>query len=227
MDRHGPWRDPSITTCMNRSIGLFGGSFDPPHLGHEALVRAALEQLKLDEIWVIPAGVPVHRNLSGHASAERRMAWAEEMFSDSPNICVKDWEVSQPEPVAAIRTLKQFRDVCSDTVPIWLCGADSFATMEQWIGYPEHQNVCNVAVFSRTGEMAVREQSNWKKMSLEQWRKSKNIGPGHVIRIDVDLPDISATCVRSMAAEGKSLDGLVNSRICREVESQYRLESGE
>lgn len=177
-------------------IGLFGGSFDPPHLGHEALVRAALDRLKLDEIWVIPAGVPVHRNLSGHASAELRMAWAEEMFSDCPNIQVKGWEVNRAEPVAAIRTMKQFRDLCPDTVPVWLCGADSFATMEQWIDYPEHQSVCNVAVFSRAGEpvieeSVVREQPNWKLLRLEQWRKSQNIGPGHVIRIDVDLPDIS------------------------------------
>ncbi|MES0372097.1 MAG: nicotinate (nicotinamide) nucleotide adenylyltransferase [Mariprofundaceae bacterium] len=208
-------------------IGLFGGSFDPPHLGHEALVRAALDQLKLDQVWVVPAGQPVHRNLSGHASAELRMAWAQEMFSDSPNICVKDWEVSQSEPVAAIDTLKQFRDICPDTVPVWLCGADSFATMEQWVDYPKHQKACNVAVFSRTGERAVKELSNWECLSLEQWRLGNSIGPGHVIRIDADLPDISATVVRNMAAEGKSLERLVNSRICKEVESRYRVESGE
>lgn len=160
------------------------------------------------------------------------MAWAEEMFSDCPNIQVKGWEVNRAEPVAAIRTMKQFRDLCPDTVPVWLCGADSFATMEQWIDYPEHQSVCNVAVFSRAGEpvieeSVVREQPNWKLLRLEQWRKSQNIGPGHVIRIDVDLPDISATRVRNMAARGESIEGLVNSRICKEVESQYRLESGE
>ncbi|MDX8404345.1 MAG: nicotinate (nicotinamide) nucleotide adenylyltransferase [Mariprofundaceae bacterium] len=208
-------------------IGLFGGSFDPPHLGHETLVRMALDRLKLDEAWVIPVGVPVHRILSGQASAELRMAWVKKIFSDRPNVCVKDWEVSQSEPVAAIRTLKQFRDACPDSVPIWLCGADSFAMMEAWIDYPEHQNVCNVAVFSRAGEPMAEALVGWKLLSLEQWQQNQDIGPGHVIWIDTNLPDISATRLRNMAVQGESLEGLVSSRICKEVESQYKLEAGE
>jgi nicotinate-nucleotide adenylyltransferase len=211
-----------------KRIGLFGGSFDPPHRGHEALVKAALEMLDLDAVWVIPAGVPVHRTLSEHASAGQRMAWAEAMFSGFANVHTKDWEVNRGGPVAAIHTLKQFRETCPDVIPVWLCGADSFATMEQWIDYPKHQALCNVAVFARIGESAATEQAGWKPMTLEQWRLGNDqmIGPGHVIHVDVDLPDVSATQVRNMAARGESLEGLVNSRICREVESRYGLGTG-
>ncbi len=208
-------------------IGLFGGSFDPPHLGHEALVRAALDQLNLDEVWVIPAGVPVHRSLSGHASAELRMAWVKAIFADCPNIRVKGWEASRSEPVAAIHTIRQFRDVYPDTVPVWLCGADSFATMAQWVDYPQHQRWCNIAVFSRAGEPAVEESLSWRPLSRKQWLDDQGVGPGHLIRVDVNLPDLSATEVRNMALQGRSLQGLVNSRICREVESRYKPGTGE
>jgi len=216
---------------MNRSIGLFGGSFDPPHCGHETLVREALKYLDLDEVWVIPAGLPVHRNLSGHANAELRMVWVEAMFSESPNVHVKDWEVSQSEPVAAIQTIKTFRDVCPDVVPLWLCGADSFATMKQWVDYPEHQALCNVVVFARAGEAVAEQFLGWKPLSSEAWRssqkKGQSVGPGHIIWLDVSLPDISASNIRGMAAHGKSLKGLVNSRIRKEIESRYKPGTGE
>ncbi|HKI59697.1 MAG TPA: nicotinate (nicotinamide) nucleotide adenylyltransferase [Mariprofundaceae bacterium] len=212
-------------------IGLFGGRFDPPHMGHEALVRSALTQLKLDEVWVIPTGIPVHRDASRHASGEMRMAWAEMMFKDLANVRIKDWEVSHDEPVAAIDTLKRFRENCPELIPLWLCGADSFATMPQWIGYPEHQRCCNVAVFSRKGEPSIVELSGWRAVSLEQWLSSRerdqSLAAGHVIRLDGMLPDVSATVIRDRAMRGESLNGLVNSRICKEVETRYGPESGE
>ena len=212
-------------------IGLFGGSFDPPHLGHEALVRSALKQLQLDEVWVIPTGIPVHRDASRHASGEMRMAWAASMFEDLANVFIKDWEVGHDEPVAAIHTLKRFRDHCPELIPLWLCGADSFATMPQWIDYPEHQHCCNVAVFSRAGEPPIAELPGWQALSLEQWQLSRegeeSLGSGHVIRLDGTLPDVSATLIRDRAMDGKSLSGLVNSRICEEVEVRYGPESGD
>jgi nicotinate-nucleotide adenylyltransferase len=212
-------------------IGLFGGSFDPPHLGHEALVRSALTQLQLDAVWVIPTGIPVHRDASRHASGEMRMAWAEMMFEDLPNVRIMDWEVGHDEPVAAIHTLKRFKDHCPDIIPLWLCGADSFATMPQWIDYPEHQRCCSVAVFSRMGEPPIIELSGWKPVTLEQWQASwehgQSLAAGHVIQLDGTLPDVSATLIRGRALRGKSLSGLVNSRICREVEARYGPESGE
>ena len=214
-----------------KNIGLFGGSFDPPHLGHEALVRSALTQLQLDEVWVIPTGIPVHRDASRHASGEIRMAWVKTMFEELPNVRIKDWEVSHDEPVAAIHTLKRFRDNCPEVIPLWLCGADSFATIPRWIDYPEHQCCCNVAVFSRMGEPPIVELSGWKAISLEQWQSSRERGQslaaGHVIRLDGSLPDVSATLIRDRAMGGESLSGLVNGLICEEVEARYGPESGD
>ena len=211
-------------------IGLFGGSFDPPHLGHEALVHAAIEMLGLDEVWVIPAGTPVHRSLSGHAGGDQRLAWAVAMFADDANVLIKDWEVSQSRPVAAIETLKYFSTVRPQCTPLWLCGADSFASMEGWIDYPQHQHYCNVAVFSRAGESPVEVVEGWKPISVEQWRSScargERIEAGHLIRLDGSLPDVSATVIRDRAVHGESLSGLVNSRICKDVEALYGPKSG-
>ncbi|MDQ6996496.1 MAG: adenylyltransferase/cytidyltransferase family protein, partial [Mariprofundus sp.] len=91
---------------MGMQIGLFGGSFDPPHNGHKALVQAGLA-MGMDEIWVIPA-LPVHRQLSGFADAYTRFDWLRQMFAGEPHVQVVDWEISRQRPTAAIETLRQF-----------------------------------------------------------------------------------------------------------------------
>jgi len=73
-------------------IGIFGGSFDPPHLGHKALVEAALLELELDGVWVLPVGVPVHRELTSYISAKQRLLWVEKMFAGMEGVEVFDWE---------------------------------------------------------------------------------------------------------------------------------------
>ncbi len=208
-------------------IGLFGGSFDPPHLGHEALVMAAIEQLGLDEVWVIPAGVPVHRTLSGHADARLRLKWVEEIFSNMAGLRVLDWEVDQSEPVPAITTLRKFSTQNPDIVPLWLTGADAFEGMCDWVDYPEHLKLCSVAVFERSCHSVSIEGVDWQQANVESWLQGEVSGPGYVIRLDAGLPDISATDIRSRVLKGESLEGLVNSRICKEVESRYQPGTGD
>lgn len=208
-------------------IGLFGGSFDPPHLGHEALVMAAIEQLHLDEVWVIPAGAPVHRILSGHADARLRLKWVEKIFSGMAGLSVLDWEIDQPEPVPAIMTLRRFKSENPELVPLWLTGADAFAGMCDWVGYPEHLKLCSVAVFERSSQSVPTAGIDWQQASVESWLQGDADGPGYLIRVAAGLPDISATEIRDRALKGESLEGLVNSRISKEVESRYRPETGD
>jgi nicotinate-nucleotide adenylyltransferase len=215
------------TSIKNSRIGLFGGSFDPPHLGHEALVRAAIEQLGLDEVWVIPAGVPVHRTLSGHADARLRLKWVEEIFSNMAGLRVLDWEVDQSEPVPAITTLRKFSAQNPDIVPLWLTGADAFEGMCDWVDYPEHLKLCSVAVFERSCHSVSIEGVDWQQASVESWLQGEVNGSGYVIRLDAGLPDISATEIRGRVLKGESLEGLVNSRICKEVESRYQPGTGD
>jgi nicotinate-nucleotide adenylyltransferase len=212
---------------VNRKIGLFGGCFDPPHLGHEALVMAAIKRLSLDEVWVIPAGAPVHRVLSGHADARLRLKWVKEVFSNVAGLSVLDWEIDQTGPVPAITTLHRFRVENPNLIPLWLTGADAFEGMRDWVGYPEHLRLCSVAVFERSHHCAPIEDVDWQQVSVESWLTGEVNGPGCALHLDAGLPDISATEIRDRVLKGESLEGLVNSRICKEVESRYQSETGD
>ncbi|MDX8406201.1 MAG: nicotinate-nicotinamide nucleotide adenylyltransferase, partial [Mariprofundus sp.] len=87
-------------------IGLFGGSFDPPHAGHRALAQAGLETAGLDQVWVMPAN-PVHRQLTACISGQTRLAWTEQLFAQTPNIHVLDWEIRNDHPTPTVETLRQ------------------------------------------------------------------------------------------------------------------------
>jgi len=178
---------------MPKRIGLFGGSFDPPHLGHQALVQAALKMLELDEVWVIPTGLPVHRQLSGKASNQERLHWLGTMFAGDLDVRIVDWEIKQDTPTPAIATLRRFKAENPSIVPLWLMGMDSFLDMPNWVEYPKHQDLCNVAVFTRKGQKNTTKTMGWKPA---RYIKNMN-GAGYVCFVQTDLPDISATQIRN------------------------------
>ncbi|WP_051938397.1 nicotinate (nicotinamide) nucleotide adenylyltransferase [Ghiorsea bivora] len=178
---------------MSMRIAFFGGSFDPPHLGHKALVDSALAQLNLDKIWVIPVGLPVHRQLSGKASPKQRLSWLSTIFADEPRVRIVDWEVNHTKPSPAIATLRRFQAENPNIIPIWLMGLDSFLDMPNWVEYPEHQKLCNLAVFQRENIKKTVETMGWKGTSTLNHR----LDAGHVIFINQTLPDISATQIRN------------------------------
>jgi len=206
-------------------IGIFGGSFDPPHVGHVALVEAAFAALDLREIWVIPAGTPVHRRLSGRASQEVRLRWLKRIFSEAAfsfsgksKVSVQDWEIRREKPVSTIDTLRYIRDQFPDYRPLLLLGADAFAGMGNWVEYPEHLSLCDVAVFPRTGCSFIQPQG-WKMIAMEQWKRE--VGSGRLLCVQNALPDVSATAVREQAAARKSLAGMVPECVRDEIEQAY------
>jgi nicotinate-nucleotide adenylyltransferase len=202
-----------------RQIGLFGGSFDPPHMGHVALVEAGLNVLGLDEVWVIPA-LPVHRELSGHADGATRLRWLEMIFEGESRIKVLDWEIRRERPTAMVETLREFAD--RQAVMPWLMlGADAWAGLAGWREYPAHQSLCNVAVFARRGldRVSVPKLSGWKQVDMQGWRKCES--GGHMLYIPIELPDVSATALRRDIMKTEGLADSIPPEIYSEVQKAY------
>jgi len=209
-----------------RCVGLFGGSFDPPHLGHAALVRAALTQLSLAEVWVIPAGIPVHRELSGRASGDRRLAWLAAMFAGDSRVRVLDWELRRDMPTPTIETLRRMHREHPGVVPLWLIGMDAFAALESWVEYPAHRELCNMAVFTRKGAARAAVPPAWTECDIRDWHEQAPVTAGHVVMVEAELPDVSATEVRRRAVAGESLAGMVDESIRLQVERFYGPQAG-
>lgn len=189
-----------------------------------ALVEAAFAWLHLAEIWVIPAGVPVHRQLSGQADPERRLGWMRRIFAAEPRVQVIDWEVRQAGPVSSLQTLQWLGADHPEVLPLWLMGADAFAGLPTWKGYPEHRHYCNVAVFARAGEPMPGAQG-WQ--ACEAKAAAGLQSPGHVVRVDAELPDISATRLRQALASGQMPQGWLPAPVAAEVAAAYRMDQHE
>ncbi|HKI61693.1 MAG TPA: nicotinate (nicotinamide) nucleotide adenylyltransferase [Mariprofundaceae bacterium] len=198
-------------------IGIFGGSFDPPHCGHQALVRAGLALLHLEQVWVVPA-LPVHRQLSGCADADTRLRWLQAMFAGDARIRAVDWEIRRARPTASVETLREFRLHMPDSIPWLMLGADAWAGLESWREYPEHLGLCNIAVFARQG-VVTASLPDWRPVGIE--RAGDCESAGHVVFVETDLPEVSASGIRDACSLGLPLNGMIPGSIEAEVRQQY------
>jgi len=208
-----------------RIIGLFGGSFDPPHLGHLALARTALARRLVDQVWFVPVGQPVHRRLSGAADGTLRAQWLSHMIQGEANMRVWDWEVRQARPVPAIETLRRFAQAWPRHRAVWLMGADALAGLAGWVAYPAHRRYCDLLVFARAGH-ALPALPDWREVDAHAWRACR--GYGHVLYVrDAHLPDISATEVRRRLRDEQQVRGMVDPRLEQALYRRYGRQEGE
>ncbi len=110
--------------------GIYGGTFAPVHNGHVLAAKAFLEQMKLDELLIIPASIPPHKKIDESDNPEHRMRMCELAFGDIPNIVVSDIEIRRGGRSYTVDTLREL------TAPgrklFLLCGTDMMLTFDEW-----------------------------------------------------------------------------------------------
>ncbi|MEA4824636.1 MAG: nicotinate (nicotinamide) nucleotide adenylyltransferase [Clostridiaceae bacterium] len=116
-----------------RSVGLLGGTFNPPHAGHLHAARTALEALRLDELWFVPDAEPPHKALPpGTPTAADRVAMTGALASMLPGTSVCTIEQTLPAPSYTARTLTALAELYPDTAFTFIVGSDMFFTLERW-----------------------------------------------------------------------------------------------
>ena len=132
------------------SVGLFGGSFDPPHAGHLALSRAAMHRLQLDRLWwLVSPGNPLKRH--GPAPLDLRLDRARALLRDHPRVCATDVERHLGTRYTA-ETLARLRPLYPRLRLVWLMGADSLRDLHRWHDWRSIMESVPIAVFARPGQ---------------------------------------------------------------------------
>ena len=114
------------------TVGLFGGTFDPPHAGHLQVALSAKKQFGLDEVWWIPAHSPPHKNTAGLSSYLHRLQMARIAAEMYPGMLASDIESSLRQPsytIATVCELQRQHPECKFTL---VMGEDSLAQFESW-----------------------------------------------------------------------------------------------
>lgn len=131
-------------------VGLFGGSFDPIHLGHLILAEAAMEELQLDRIIFIPAGVsPFKTDRPPGASADQRLSMVREAIKDEPRFSVDERELRREGPSYTIETVRSLLGDHPGVRFIYLIGADNLADLHKWYEIEELKNLVDFALLDR------------------------------------------------------------------------------
>src|SRR5262245_57728988 len=114
-------------------IGAFGGTFDPIHNGHMEVVRAIVERFRLDQLLLVPAHSPPHKDPRGIANAYHRYAMAVLATLDDPRVLVSNVELEAPERPYSFETVERLRSKFpEETSLFFVIGADSFEEIGTW-----------------------------------------------------------------------------------------------
>ncbi|MGW8282802.1 MAG: nicotinate (nicotinamide) nucleotide adenylyltransferase [Gemmatimonadota bacterium] len=138
-----------------RRIGVFGGAFDPPHIGHLVAAQDVFEALHLDLLLVIPSARPPHRKAT--LEAEDRLSLVRTAFGGDPRIEVSDIELRRSGPSWTVDTLREIRDRRQPCELVLVIGVDQYRTFESWRDPDTILQLAELAVMPREGEFPMRD----------------------------------------------------------------------
>ena len=215
-------------------LGLFGGTFDPPHIGHLRLAIEAREALGLAEVCLIPAGNPPLRD-APQGGAEHRLAMAERAIAGLPDFRVDPGEVLQAAtPSYTVATLERQRRQHGPARPlVLLLGADAFSRLEAWQRWRELFGLAHIAVATRpghelnagTGETALDTEF---RARLGTAADLAGAPAGRIVPFAITALEISATAIRERLARGGNARHLVPDAVLDYIDSHqlYRTSHG-
>ena len=132
-----------------KRIGIYGGSFNPPHMGHYHVARSALAALSLDMLYVIPACEAPNKQGSDYADGAHRLRMLQLMFAGEPQLQVTDMELQRGGTSYTVDTVQTLRQAHPDAELILLVGSDSFLSFQSWYRWEELLQQVTLAVFCR------------------------------------------------------------------------------
>lgn len=130
-------------------IGLFGGTYDPPHIGHTALAQRVLDKFSLDKIIFIPAGNPPHKTDKKIADKHHRFEMLELATAKNPKFLISDFDLKNEKPNYSYLTIEHFKKTYLDDEIFFIIGADSYRDFPLWKNYPDILSVCTFIVVNR------------------------------------------------------------------------------
>ena len=188
-------------------IGIFGGTFNPPHLGHLAAARTAVAVLGLDKLLIIPAAIPPHKELpEGTPAPEHRLAMAAKLADAlllPEKVEVSSLELDRTGKSYTSDTLAQLKETYPDAELWLLMGTDMFLTLHLWHEPERILELAGVCAFGRTeqdGEAVFAPQREHLQKAFPGARITTITLPG--------LVDISSTRLRELLAQGKGREFL-------------------
>ncbi len=202
---------------MTERIGLFGGTFDPIHLGHVRAAREVLERFSLDRILFIPSFIPPHKERKGMASARDRLRMVELACAGEPRFSASSIEVDAGGRSYSILTLERIRGLHPGARIFFILGADAFLEIGTW---REHERVLEESLFIVMTRPGTRLEDAEGVVGEPLRKRIRAVADGETVDealtgdyriflLPIRALDVSSTEVRRRVRAGETVTGLV------------------
>ncbi|MCB4204095.1 nicotinate-nucleotide adenylyltransferase [Deferribacterales bacterium Es71-Z0220] len=196
-----------------KKIGLFGGTFNPIHIGHLNIAKTVYETFNLDELHFIPSKIPPHKNLWLTPAKDRFEMVKAAVKHMKGNYVVSDYEIKKKGVSYTYLTLKHYRQNHPGAQLFFITGTDIFATIQTWNNWEKLFDLANFIVINRKELSFVELISILPKKVLKILRNLEtfeNTLYGRVVLCKANEIDISSTKIRNMFKTGKMSSFLPN-----------------
>lgn len=190
---------------MAKRIGLFGGTFDPVHKGHESIADSFINSGLIDKLWVLLTPFPPHKQDDNHASYDHRCLMLEKVFQGKSGISISTIENSLSKPSYSVQTIRHLKEKYPDYQFFFCMGEDSLAKFHSWKYYEEILEECGLLVARRPGE---------SHESVEE----KILRKTHFV--DHEPLDIASSDIKSAILEGKEVQQLLHPAVYSIIEKE-------
>ena len=197
-------------------IGVFGGTFDPIHLGHLRTALELYETLQLKEVRLFPCAIPPHRE-QPIASAEQRLSMVRIAVRGQPGLLVDDRELYREGPSYTVNTLRSLREEFPHTPLCLILGADAFLGLDTWHCWRDLPDLAHLVVVHRPGwELPHSKDKNQRpavsnnvtallmERKLQDALQLARQIAGNILFCEVTQMDISSSGIRQLITSGRS-----------------------
>jgi nicotinate-nucleotide adenylyltransferase len=195
-------------------IGLFGGTFDPIHLGHLIVAEQCREQARLDEVWFVPAARPPHKKQLDLTHFDRRAEMIQLAIAGQPLFRLCDIEKHRPGPSYTAETLSELRRTHPEVTWHLILGADALTDLPQWYDPIRIVTQAVLLVVARPG---------WELPPSDRFRHQLQLKPDDFFvmsRVESPLIDISSRDLRLRVAQGRSIRYMVPAAVAAYIDDK-------
>lgn len=192
-------------------LGVFGGTFNPPHHGHLICAQEARIQLDLDECVLVPVGVPSHRKLDAEADPgpDARVAMCRLAVIGQPGLTVSTIEIDRPGPSYTVDTLEALAGEAPDTELTLVIGADQAMAFGNWRDPRRIAELARIAVAARV--------DHDRDEAVAEVARATGVEP---LVFDMPRIDISSSLIRDRVYRGRTVTHMVPTGVAQLIEHQ-------
>lgn len=192
-----------------KHLGIYGGTFSPPHKGHMQMAKAFIESGYIDKLLIMPTFQPPHKTVCDGVTPENRIDMLNialsKLKSYGDKIIISDFEINKGDVSYTVNTVKHFLNECEELTIF--CGSDMLLTVDKWFKADELLRLCSVAYNSRKDAATDNDILKEKANSITQIYGTK------IFNLDVEATEISSSTLREMIAAGENTDLYLDKKV--------------